>query len=522
MSQSGEPILVTERVLTRSGTDSWSQRLSTVDDRGWVAGFCSLVLTAICAAAMFAGYMRSREMVTLSVNGSEWTTRTHQRTVDAFLREVGLDLQPGDIVLPDLGTQLETDQAIVVLKALPILVEAAGEVVEWHTHSRRVGDFLHEVGLAPNPSDVVILDNKVVDLDAPLQRYEWMPDRWPLLRGLLNRPTAPSWSWLKLQRAVQLSINDAGMHTTIETVARTVGEALLAQDIVLYLGDRVQPSLGTLLTTGMHVEILRAKPVTIEVDGRLVKTRTQARSVAQLLSEAGIRLLSKDYTVPDLDAEAVEEMSIRVVRVIEAWVWETEDIPYQTISRLDDTLELDQQRTDQSGSLGVRKRRVRIVYEDGEEKKRMVAEEWIERQPTTCIVSYGSRIVVREQQTPDGPIRYWRKIRMLATSYTPATCGKEPDHPLYGITRLGWKATKGIVAVDPRVINLLAEVYVPDYGFGTAGDTGGMINGRRIDLCYDEDNLVLWRDWVDVYLLEPVPPANEIDWILPNYPTPRR
>jgi uncharacterized protein YabE (DUF348 family) len=267
---------------------------------------------------MFAGYMRSGEMVTLSVNGSEWTTRTHQRTVGAFLREVGLDSQPGDIVLPDLGTQLETDQAIVVLKALPILVEAAGEVVEWHTHSRRVGDLLREVGLAPNPSDVVILDNKVVDLDAPLERYEWIPDRWPLLSGLLNKPTAPSWSWLKLQRAVQLSINDAGMHTAIETVARTVGEALLAQDIVLYLGDRVQPSLGTLLTTGMHVEILRAKPVTIEVDGRMVKTRTQARSVAQVLSETGIRLLSKDYTVPDLDAEAVEEMSIRVVRVIDA------------------------------------------------------------------------------------------------------------------------------------------------------------------------------------------------------------
>jgi len=277
-----------------------------------------------------------------------------------------------------------------------------------------------------------------------------------------------------------------------------------------------------LLTTGMHAEILRAKPVTIEVDGRMVKTRTQARSVAQLLSEAGIRLLSKDYTVPDLDAEAVEAMSIRVVRVIEAWVWETEDIPYQTISRLDDALELDQQRTDQNGSLGVRKRRVRIVYEDGEEKKRMVAEEWIERQPTTRIVSYGSKIVVREQQTPDGTIRYWRKIRMLATSYTPATCGKEPDHPLYGITRLGWKATKGIIAVDPRVINLRAEVYVPEYGFGSAGDTGGLIKGRRIDLCYDEDNLVLWNNWVDVYLLEPAPPANEIAWILPNYPTQRR
>jgi len=157
----------------------------------------------------------------------------------------------------------------------------------------------------------------------------------------------------------------------------------------------------------------------------------------------------------------------------------------------------------------------------GEEKSRMVADEWIERQPTTQIVSYGAKIVTRELETPDGVVRYWRKIRMLATSYTPATCGKDSDHPQYGITRLGWRATKGIVAVDPRVVNLRAEVYVPGYGRATAADTGGMIKGRRIDLCYDEDNLVLWKRWVDVYLLEPVPPADEIDWILASYPRER-
>jgi 3D (Asp-Asp-Asp) domain-containing protein len=208
--------------------------------------------------------------------------------------------------------------------------------------------------------------------------------------------------------------------------------------------------------------------------------------------------------------------------VIEAWVWESEDIPYETVWRSDGTLELDQQRTDQPGRPGVRRRRVRIVYEDSEEKARMVAEEWIERQPSTQIVSYGTKIVVRELETPDGVIRYWRTIRMLATSYSAATAGKSRDHPLYGITRLGWQARKGIVAVDPRVISLRTETYVPGYGFGTAADTGGKILGRWIDLCYDEHNLVLWKRWVNVYLLEPIPPADEINWRLPDYPRERR
>jgi len=75
-----------------------------------------------------------------------------------------------------------------------------------------------------------------------------------------------------------------------------------------------------------------------------------------------MELTGKDYTIPRLNTEIAQGMSVRVVRVIEAWVWETEDISFETITRLDDTLELDECRTDQYGKLGVRKRRARIVY----------------------------------------------------------------------------------------------------------------------------------------------------------------
>ena len=112
-------------------------------------------------------------------------------------------------------------------------------------------------------------------------------------------------------------------------------------------------------------------------------------------------------------------------------------------------------------------------------------------------------------------------MRILATSYTAATSGKTRDHPEFGITFMGWKARRGIIAVDPRVIPLTTNMFVPGYGVGIAGDTGGAIKGRRIDLCYEEYDLVLWYRWVDVYLLEPVPPRDEIPWILPNWPQER-
>jgi len=94
---------------------------------------------------------------------------------------------------------------------------------------------------------------------------------------------------------------------------------------------------------------------------------------------------------------------------------------------------------------------------------------------------------------------------MLATSYSASTAGVSTSSPHYGRTATGLQMRDGIVAVDPRVISLGSQVYVPGYGVGLAADTGGAIKGKRIDLGYADENLQLWYRWVDVYLLTPVP-----------------
>lgn len=513
-----------EQVLVESRPKAQPRTLPAIGTLHVPGGLVTLLFLVVVVAVMVMSYLHSGEIMTLRVNGDSWQARTHQQTVGAFLREVGLTLRPEDIVMPGLDTSLGDTRIVVVQRVLPVLVEVDGQVLQRYTHSRTVDDLLREAGVDPQPYDVVTLNNDPVTLDAVLPHGQWSPGRWPLSRSGLTRwdSSGVVWTRIKLQRAIPLSILDGGTQTVIRTVARTVGEALLSQGVFLYLGDRVQPLLGTLLTAGMKVEISRAKPVTLQVDGEVIQTRTQARDVAQLLSETGVLLLGQDYAVPDLATPVTRDLSVRIVRVVEDWIVEIEDIAYQTVYRGNSALELDQTQTDQIGQSGVRKRRVHIVYEDGKQTEREVTEEWVERHPTERIISYGTKIVVRELDTADGVIRYWRKIRVLATSYTAATSGKTRDHPEYGITRLGWQARKGIIAVDPTVIRLRTNMYVPGYGFGTAGDTGGKIKGRWIDLCYDEHNLVLWKRWLDVYLLEPVPAARDIPWMLPGYPSERR
>lgn len=88
-------------------------------------------------------------------------------------------------------------------------------------------------------------------------------------------------------------------------------------------------------------------------------------------------------------------------------------------------------------------------------------------------------------------------IRMKATAYDLSykSCGKTPDHPAYGITKSGTRATVGrTVAVDPEVIPLGSRLYITfpeEYahlnGEYIAEDTGSLIKGNSIDIFFGED-----------------------------------
>jgi 3D (Asp-Asp-Asp) domain-containing protein len=224
---------------------------------------------------------------------------------------------------------------------------------------------------------------------------------------------------------------------------------------------------------------------------------------------------------PAADEALARGVRVTVVRVYDEYYVEEVPIAYETRWEPNPEMEIDLQQIVQWGSEGARRRQVRVHYENGVELHRAEEAEWVAREPSHRIIEYGTKIVQRQLETPNGTVTYWRKLRMLATSYNAPTAGVSRDASYYGYTRLGWRARFGIVAVDPRVIALESNVYVPGYGTAVAGDTGGGILGRRVDLCYDDDNLVHWYKWVDVYLLTPVPPASQINWIVANTPRER-
>jgi uncharacterized protein YabE (DUF348 family) len=480
-------------------------------------------LLALLAWGMLGiGYQATGVPVTLIVDGRPRQLRTHQATIAALLREADIRLHPEDLIAPPGDTPLAANNVVQVRLARPVTIEADGHSLELRTQHRRVTDILAEVGIRLKQRDAVLVDGQPWNLDADLPQasVDEGSRRGPGLASALSRATPVR---IVLRRSVPIILNDTGVPVTLYTTQATVGEALLSQGILLYLGDQVTPSLGSRVLPNMRIYIERSIPVTISTDERTLRTRTRRHTVGDVLAQEGIALMGKDYSLPPSNTLIDEDMTIRVVRVREALEIEQEPIPFETNWVPDPGMLLDMQQLVQPGESGVIKRRYRATYEDGHEVAYAMEDEWVDHTPSNKIIAYGTKITVQTLETPDGALEYWRHFRALATSYSAATSGKSKDHPRYGITRTGLKAGYGIIAVDPKVIPLWSEVYVPGYGKALAGDTGGTILGRHIDLGFDEDEPPLWYRWVDVYVLTPMPPADQIRYVLPNWPQePRR
>ena len=458
--------------------------------------------------------------VTVTVDGASESLRSTRPDVAALLTDLGLQLRPEDRLSPAGDTPLVAGLEVTVAHARPALVEVDGDLRSVYGQAVTAGEMVAVAGVNLEGNDELTMDGVRVSPGAALP---------PVQRNAVTTRYARGRPWLGLEatpvrfgirRAVPIVVDDGTVPYTIFTTADTVGEALLCEEVTLYLGDRVQPGPGAPVSSGLRVHIERSTPVLVTADGRTTHTRTRGKTVGAALMDLGIVLTGRDRVTPPLTQPLVDDLPIRVVRVAQVTLVESTPIPYESIMAPDDNLEIDIQRLAQAGKDGDYRRRWQVIYEDGAETGRALVDEWVAAQPVTRTVAYGRKIVLRTLETEEGTITFWRKIRMYATSYSPARAGTPKTAPWYGRTRIGLTLVKGIVAVDPKVIPLRSYVYVPNYGKAIAGDTGGGVKSKWIDLGYSDGDYISWHWWTDVYVLDPPPSADKIMWVLPNYPPP--
>lgn len=174
---------------------------------------------------------------------------------------------------------------------------------------------------------------------------------------------------------------------------------------------------------------------------------------------------------------------------------EIESIPKKTIYEDDPEIEAGEEKVLDEGEDGKKVKIIKIAFHYGEEYSREIVS--VETTPPKDKkILRGTKIVWRSLDTPNGEIKYWKKLRVYATHYDWRCPGCNEW------TAIGMRAGKGVIAVDPKVIPLRSKIYIPGYGVAVAGDTGGAIKGNIIDLGFDDARISGWTArFVDIYLL---------------------
>lgn len=469
----------------RSTAAGWERYLAL----GVVVIFGAALLVIFAAGALLLPEATTLKTITLVVNGQPETVETRAQTIADLLAEQDLILLDGDSVSPGLTSRVTRNLIVRVAQARSVTLTIDQQSQIYRTQLTNPADILASAGIHVGSRDVVLVDgtraqpDRLVDWPVPVTR-------------------------IQVRRMLTINVVDDYQARQIETTSSTVGEALFDAGITLYLADRVEPAVDTPVTAGMTIRIERGRPLAIVADGTIVETRVRGITVADALSEAGLVLVGQDYAIPDESTPLMPGMRVRIIRVKEEFLTEESSQPYETIFQADAALEIDQRQLVQSGQNGITRTTIRVRYENGVEVSREAVETTVVQEARSEVVAYGTNIVLRTIDTPDGPRQYWRRIRMYATSYHPAALGGDTR------TAIGETLRKGIVASDPDIIPYRSEVYVPGYGVGLMADTGPAHRPLFIDLGYSDDDFVSWSRWVDVYLLAPAPA--DIRYLLPS------
>ena len=321
-----------------------------------------------------------------------------------------------------------------------------------------------------------------------------------------------------------VSVTDEnGSEFTVKTICRTVGDFIGKHGIVLGEFDEVSPPSGASLGKHQAISVARAFPLNINTADGTISVQTVSRTVSAVLAQNGIILGEADIVNPSLDSVVNKETTITVTRVTNDMVAETVEIPYETVSTPNSTLARGRKNVITEGIAGEKEIMYNVTYHDGVEQSREVAGERIVREPVNRVEEYGTQYyqvasrggrVVRDTATLDAPseqLDYSNVLTCSATAYDLSyeSCGKNPGDPYYGIAASGMVISRGVVAVDPRVIPMGSKLYIesldsyPDYGFAVAGDKGGAIKGNKVDLFMESrsEALNFGRRSVRVYIL---------------------
>ena len=262
---------------------------------------------------------------------------------------------------------------------------------------------------------------------------------------------------------------------------------------------------------------------TIHVDGQTYTVDTYNKSEEELNQLFGFTLENQDYTEQVANEYGYD---LYVNRLTVENTTEEVEIPYETVRVADDSMKKGDEEVTTQGQNGVQLDTYEVRTLNGETTTTLISSE-ITTEPVNEVITYGTKepgkatgfsnhgssldLTSETITYVDSDSKTFTTSSGDTYSYSQAlSCTGYAYCQPGGVTATGTAARQGAIAVDPSVIPLGSRLFVIAsdgsvvYGFATAEDTGGNINGHTVDLYYNSDSLCrsFGRRNVTVYVLD--------------------
>lgn len=329
---------------------------------------------------------------------------------------------------------------------------------------------------------------------------------------ILDKFTAGAQSEIVICRASKVRFIHADGNIVDTVFAGTVAELIESQGVVL--SDKLVSSANVkaVVTNNMEVVILNSYDLTINVDGETRQVKSTAKTVGDLLAEQGIVLDSDDEVVPTAETELSHNLTIDVLRVEYVTREASEKIPFskKTVKSASMTKGISKITT--KGVDGAKT----VVYKDkivnGEVAETSFVSETVTKNPVAQVTTVGTLQKLGNNRIEKNgnpiseltlPSKYTIGENNVPTDYKYKITGRaaaycEPG----GKTATGKAVMPGRVAVNPKQIPYGTEMWIVSndgvvYGYAVAEDTGGFAKKGYYTVDLYMNSVSQCRQWGD-------------------------
>ncbi|HLR23280.1 MAG TPA: ubiquitin-like domain-containing protein [Pseudogracilibacillus sp.] len=387
-----------------------------------------------------------------------------------------------------------------------VVIAADGDVQTVKTNTETVGELLKDLGIDVEENDELSHGENTEIVDGMEIRFE---------------------------SANEILLTIDGETEEYKTTAITVGQFFQDEELEFSRYDDISHSDIAILDDDIEIEVTSAVPVELNDGGEKEKVWTTEDTVEDFLENEEIEYdEDEDRIKPELDEEIEEDMKVNVTYVETEEVEEEESLSYHTKKKDDNSLAKGEEKTEKEGKKGKVSKTYEITKENGEEVSRELIDEEVLKESKDEVIAVGTKeessssnddqkSAEKESKSKESKGSKESKessgskssssssnsdsgsgksMTMDATAYGPDCAGCS------GVSATGMDLSDGpkVIAVDPSVIPLGSKVWVEGYGEAIAGDTGGDIQGNRIDVLYPtESEASKWgRKSVEVKVLD--------------------